>query len=149
MRKLGKILKLFISKEKYEGRINQSELALDEDGVFIDKFYGKDKVRSILITSVKAYEMVKNLGIQINHGDLGENILVDFDLNILEVGSKIQINKTILEITQECTICNHLSKIDKRVPKILSKDRGIFARVIQSGLIKAGEEVMYLEKSNG
>ncbi len=59
MKILGKIVELFISKEKYDGRINQTELAVDEDGVFIDKFYAKDRERSILIASTKAYDMVK------------------------------------------------------------------------------------------
>lgn len=141
MELLGKITDLFISKEKYDGRINQAELVLDENGVFIDKFYGKDKVRSILISSINAYDIVKEKEISIDYGELGENILVDFDLQLLKVGMQLKINKVILEITQNCTICDHLSKIDKQVPSLLKEDRGIFTKVVTGGLIKKGSQV--------
>lgn len=141
---LGKITELFISKENYDGRINQTELAVDENGVFIDKFYGKDKVRSILIASTKAYDIVREKKIDIDYGELGENILVDFDLSLLKVGMQLKIGKVVLEITQNCTICDHLSKIDDRVPSILEYDRGIFAKVISGGLIKKGFEIKCL-----
>jgi len=146
---LGTTIELFISKEKYDGRIHQAELVLDEDGVFIDKFYGKDKGRSILISSTNAYDIIKEKKIPINYGDLGENILVDFDLQLLKVGMQLKIDKVILEITQNCTICNHLSIIDKRVPSLLQEDRGIFAKVVKNGLIKKGSQVRFIKGYNG
>lgn len=146
---LGKIVDLFISKEKYDGRINQTELAVDEDGVFIDKFYGKDKVRSILIASTQSYDIVREQGIDIDYGDLGENILIDFSLSLLKVGTQLKIGEVVLEITQNCTICNHLSKIDKRVPALLKTDRGIFAKVVSSGMIKKDYDIECLKECNG
>jgi MOSC domain-containing protein YiiM len=142
---LGKIIELFISKENYDGRINQTEISVDKDGVFVDKFYGKDKVRSILIASTNSYDIVKDKGIAIEYGELGENILVDFDLSLLKVGMKLKIGEVILEITQNCTICNHLSKIDERVPALLQSDRGIFAKVILGGVIKNRYEIKNLK----
>ena len=146
---LGKVIELFISKEKYDGRINQTELAVDEDGVFIDKFYGKDKVRSILIASTHSYDIVRGEGIDIHYGDLGENILVDFSLSLLKVGMQLKMGEVVLEITQNCTICDHLSKIDERVPKLLKSDRGIFAKVVTSGMIKKDYDIVCLKECNG
>lgn len=143
---LGNVVELFISKEKYDGRISQSELAVDKDGVFIDKFYGKDKIRSVLIASCKSYDIIKKEGIELQYGDLGENILVNFDLSLLKVGSQIEIGGVLLEITQKCTICNHLSKIDPKVPKLLKDDRGIFAKVITGGLIKLDQQIKFLKE---
>jgi len=143
---LGNIVELFISKQKYDGRINQSELSIDENGVFIDKYYGKDKVRSILIASTKSYEMVKQEDIEIDYGELGENILVDFDLSLLKIGMQLKIGEVVLEITQNCTICNHLSKIDERVPTLLQSDRGIFAKAILGGVIKKQDNIIYIKE---
>lgn len=143
---LGNVVELFISKEKYDGRISQSELVVDKDGVFIDKFYGKDKIRSVLIASCKSYDIIKKEGIELQYGELGENILVDFDLSLLKVGSQIEIGGVLLEITQKCTICNHLSKIDPKVPKLLKDDRGIFAKVITGGLIKLDQQIKFLKE---
>jgi MOSC domain-containing protein YiiM len=150
MKVLGNIIELFISKEKYDGRINQAELAIDENGVFIDKFYGKDKERSILIASTKAYDIVRENKIAIDFGQLGENILIDFDVTLLKEGTQLKIGEVVLEITQNCTICDHLSKIDSEVPVLLKNDRGVFAKVIAGGLIKKGFEVKsVLENDNG
>ena len=149
METFGKVVELYISKEKYDGRISQSELAVDEDGVFVDKFYGKDKVRSILIASTEAYELIRTNGIEITHGELGENILVDFDLDLFKVGMQFQIDNVVLEITQNCTICDHLSKIDERVPSLLENDRGVFAKVLSKGIIYTKSDLQCIKNCNG
>jgi len=149
MKTFGKVVELYISKEKYDGRISQSELAVDEDGVFVDKFYGKDKVRSILIASTEAYELIRTNGIEITHGELGENILVDFDLDLFKVGMQFQIDNVVLEITQNCTICDHLSKIDERVPSLLENDRGVFAKVLSKGIIYTKSDLQCIKNCNG
>lgn len=138
---LGNIINLFISKKDFVDRINQSELIIDTDGVFIDKFYGQNTNRSVLITSLGSYEIAKQNGIDIHHGQLGENILIDFNLNMLELNKQFKIGDVILEISQQCTICNSLSKIDEKLPKLLEHDRGVFAKVIHGGIIKNGDKV--------
>ena len=141
----NKVKALFISKNGYDSRIKQSELSLDEDGVFVDKYYKKNQQRAILITSINAYNIVKENNIDINFGELGENILIDFDLSNLQLGTKIKIGQVILEITQKCTICNSLLKIDKRVPKLLEFDRGVFAKALNEGLVKKGDMVEFID----
>jgi len=140
--KLGIVEDLFISKEDIKDRLNQSEIVVDESGVFIDKFYDKDNNRSILITSLNSYDLAASKGIRLTYGQLGENILVDFPLSKLHVGDRLQISEVILEITQYCTLCNQLSNINVNLPTILEKDRGIFAKVIEGGIIRT-EDTMY------
>ncbi len=79
--------------------------------------------------------------IDINYGELGENILIDFNLDLLEIGMKLKIGEVVLEIAHNCTICDHLSKINKEVPTLLKNDRGVFAKVVVAGLIKKGFEI--------
>ena len=109
----------------------------------IDKFYGHNTNRSILITSLDSYEIAKQNNIDINYGQLGENILIDFNLNVLKLNMQLKIGEVILEISQQCTICNSLSKIDKKLPKLLEHDRGIFAKIITGGIIKQDDIVEY------
>jgi MOSC domain-containing protein YiiM len=148
--KLGDIEELFISKEDIKDRLSQSEIVVDEEGVFIDKFYGKNKERSILITSTEAYEIIEknHLG-KVPYGKLGENILVDFPLNKLQQGDQLQIGKVILQITRRCTLCDHLSEIDERVPELLKDHRGVFAKVIQGGIIESEDTVYCVGSING
>jgi MOSC domain-containing protein YiiM len=116
-------------------------LDMDNQGIVGDKHYGKDPNRTVLITSVKAYDILKQNGISASHGSLGENLVVDFDLDALKPGDQLQIGEVVVEIAQNCTLCNHLSAIDKRVPKLLRHDRGIFAKVVQGGRLHLNDEV--------
>lgn len=144
MKKVGKILKLFISIKGIEKRVERESLIVDKSGILEDKFYGKDLQRSILLSSNDSYLLTKEQGINLSYGELGENILMDFNPYSLDLGVQLQIGEVTLEITQACTICNHLSKIDKKLPKLLKKDRGIFAKVIQNGTIYEDDAIFML-----
>ncbi len=144
---VGNVLALFVSKTGEKIKTVQEKIFLDNKGVLEDKFYGKGALRSVLLTSKESYQMVKKEGIEITYGALGENILMSYNPYHLPAGSKIQIADVILQISQNCTICNHLSVIDKKVPKILKNDRGVFAQVIQGGTISLDDKVYVLELS--
>jgi MOSC domain-containing protein YiiM len=135
---VGDVLALFVSKK----RVNQ--MFLDSGGVIDDKFYGKDINRSVLISTIESYQIAQDKDIELEHGALGENILIDYNPYNLQSGTKIQIGSVILEISQSCTLCKSLTKLDNRLPKLLKDDRGIFAKVIQSGDIKYRDSVYIL-----
>lgn len=142
---IGKVLKLFISTASDSKRVDESVIAVNELGVLGDKFYDKDTQRSILIASIDSYNLVKEYDIEMPFGYLGENLLIDYNPYSLSIGTKLKIGNTILEISQNCTICNHLSVIDKRIPKLLKNDRGIFAKVVNDGEIKVDDSIYILE----
>ena len=142
--KTGKVIELFISN-KDRGRENKDEITLDSQGICDDKFYGKEVDRSILITSHDSYLMAKENGIDAPYGSLGENILIDINPYSLNSGAQLFIGEVVLEITQNCTICNSLAKVDVNLPKVLKSDRGIFAKTIKSGKIRKGDIVNILK----
>ena len=135
MKEVGKVLNLFKSKQKVD------EILLDESGIVGDKFYAKDINRSVLLISQDSYDLAKKAGINPPSGSLGENILLSFNPYNLPLGTKIRIADVVLEISQNCTICNSLSKIDAKLPKLLKSDRGIFAKVVDSGIIKLNDKI--------
>ncbi|HHH37342.1 MAG TPA: MOSC domain-containing protein [Epsilonproteobacteria bacterium] len=135
----GKVLELYISLEGDTPRSTKEEIFVDEKGVVGDKFYGRDTQRSILITAVESYNLAKRRGIDIPLGSLGENILVDYDPYDIPVGTPFQIGDALLEITQNCTLCKSLTKIDSKLPKLLKDDRGVFAKVLKNGMIRIGD----------
>ena len=141
---IGKVLELFISI-KGKDRESRDEILVDENGIIEDKFYAKNQERSILITSNDSYILAKNNNIDTNYGTLGENILIDINPYNLSVNDKIIIGTVELIITQNCTICNSLSKVDVKLPALLKCDRGIFAKTLQSGKIRKGNKVKILK----
>jgi len=135
---VGSVLELFVSKK------HVTNMFLDNDGVLNDKFYGKDINRSVLISTIESYQIAQHKDIMLEHGALGENILIDYNPYNLQSGTKIQIGSVILEISQNCTLCKSLTKLDNRLPKLLKDDRGIFAKVIKSGEIRYRDKVYIL-----
>ncbi len=145
-KRVGKIIELFISTKESSTRVNKPLLELELAGAVGDKFYDKDNSRSILITSEDSYNLIKEYDIEMPYGYLGENILMDYNPYELNMGSRFQIGTAVLEISQNCTICNHLSTLDKRIPKLLKNDRGIFAKVVKPGKISKGDDIYMLEE---
>ena len=145
---VGQVLDLYISV-KGKGREKKEFIDVDANGILDDKFYAKDTNRAILLTSKDSYSLAKKNGIDVEYGLLGENILIDINLYDLKVGDKLCIGDTELEITQNCTICNSLSKIDKRLPSVLSCDRGIFAKTVVDAKIKKGDKVILKSSKKG
>ncbi|MDF1883425.1 MOSC domain-containing protein [Sulfurimonas sp. SAG-AH-194-C21] len=128
----GTVKELYITQnDTNKTRQNVNKIYVDNAGVINDKFYNKNVMRAILITSVESYLLAKDNQINIQAGSLGENILIDINPYNLIQGDRIKIGNTILEITQNCTLCQGLSSIDSKLPKLLKNDRGIFAKYIE------------------
>jgi len=138
---VGTVISLFISVDRSSVRLEKERVTLDEKGIRRDKYYDTNIQRSVLITSLASYTLANDHHIKMPYGSLGENLLIDFNPYHLTSGDKLQMGDVILEISQNCTMCDHLSKIDEQLPTLLKDDRGIFAKVIQSGEIKKEDEV--------
>ena len=143
MTKVGNISSLFYATSN--GSTLASVLLLDEKGIVKDKHYNKDKERSVLIASLDSYVLAKNNGIDVPYGSLGENLLIDYNPYQLQAGARLKIADVTLEISQHCTLCKSFTKIDEKLPELLKNDRGIFAKVIESGSIKKGDDIYLLD----
>ena len=141
---IGEVLELFVSVKGDSKRIAKTVIELNEEGIVGDKFYAKDRERSILLTTIESYSMAVSNNIHMPYGSLGENILIDYNPYALPLGTKIQMGEVVLEVVQNCTICNHLSSIDKSLPKLLKDDRGIFVKVVEAGFIEKGDKLYLL-----
>ncbi len=94
-----------------------------------------------------AYQLAKDKNIDLPESSLGENMLFDFDPHSFASGTRFEIGSAVLEITEPCTLCSHLVKYDKRLPKLILNKRGQYFRVIKSGKIKAGDSVKLLNNN--
>jgi MOSC domain-containing protein YiiM len=139
----GKVLELFITKDDAnKTRVSKQTVTVDNNGIQEDKFYAKNEERAILITSEQSYKMALDNDIIIDTGLLGENILIDINPYHLLGGQRLKIGDSILEITQNCTLCKGLTNVNSKLPKLLKNDRGIFAKVISGeGKINVGDPV--------
>ena len=143
MTKVGNISSLYYSSA--DERAQVEELLFDAKGIVQDKHYDKNIERSVLIVSMDSYTLAKKHGIDVSYGSLGENILMDYNPYHLTSGTRLQIANVTLEISQHCTLCKSFTKVDVKLPKLLKDDRGVFAKVIESGSIKEGDTIYLLD----
>ncbi|RXJ84030.1 MOSC domain-containing protein [Arcobacter sp. CECT 8985] len=136
---IGKVIGTFSATKDttldYRPEVKSLNLIKDF-GIEHDKFAGKKLDRTVLIVGIESYEIAKRQGINLKYGSLGENILVDFDPHNYKVGDIFNIENTQIEITQICTVCSHLSKFDKKLPKLLNMHRGLYCKILTNGIVK-------------
>lgn len=111
-------------------------------GIKGDKFAGQEMDKSVMIVGKIAYDMATSQGIALQAGSLGENILLDIDPHKLDLGNRISIGETVLEITENCSMCKHLTVFDSRLPRLLHGHRGRYCKVVQDGTVLPGDLVL-------
>jgi len=128
--------------DKTKVRPKREKLELIKDyGIKNDKFALKNLEQSVLIVPIDAYDITQKEGIELEFGSLGENILVNFNIMDLDIGTKLKIGKATVQITQKCTMCNHLAIFDKKVPKLVRNHRGVYCKILESGEIVKDMEI--------
>lgn len=138
MKTIGKVLKTFSATKESSGLPRPSVESLNLIvglGIENDKFAGKKLEQTVMIVGMKSYEIALENEIKLELGSLGENILLDFDPHDFNIDEEIFIGDSIIKITQICTVCNHLSVFDKELPNLLKSHRGLYCKIIKSGLI--------------
>ena len=136
---VGKVIGTFSAKKEDSGlpRPKVGFLHLIEGfGIKDDKFANKDLDKTVMIVGEYSYNLAKENAINIEFGSLGENILFNFNPHEYNIGTKFKIGETVIKITENCTICNHLSVFGKKLPSILKDCRGIYCTILKSGVIK-------------
>ncbi len=108
---------------------------LKDFGIENDRFAGSNVDRSVMIVGMRAYDIAKKHGIELVHGSLGENILLDFDPHDYIDGTIFKIGDAHIQITEACSLCNHLSVFDKRLPSLVLNHRGLYCKVIKGGRV--------------
>lgn len=97
-------------------------------------------LRQILLVGQGAYE---DLGLP--PLTLRENILLDFDTSSLSSGTVLRVGQDVLLwLTFQCEACGHLNSHHDGLSKLIGTRRGVLARVVNGGLIRAGDAVRNL-----
>ncbi len=148
MPKTIKVISVNISKEKGTVKLPVPEIKLNPEGVEQDAHAGKWHRQVSLLGNESFEKFSKEAGRQIAFGEFAENITTE-GLVLYETApfDRLKIGKTMLEITQIGKKCHGSScAIFKEVGNCVMPKEGIFARVLQGGTIKAGDQVEYLPK---
>ncbi len=115
---------------------------LADHGLENDAHAGSERQVSLL-----SYEKVEEFkkrakDVSIVPGIFGENLLIKgYDLSLMSPGTRLVSNDVLLEITQIGKQCHTGCEIMKTTGECIMPQNGVFARVLQGGVISKGDEI--------
>ncbi|MDR5586823.1 MULTISPECIES: MOSC domain-containing protein [Clostridium] len=139
---MGKIMAICISEKRgtQKKRIEKANLVKDF-GIENDAHAGNWH-RQVSLLSYEKIEDFKAKGAEVNDGAFGENVIVQgFNLKDLPIGSLLTCGNIKLEITQIGKECHAHCEIYKKMGECIMPTNGVFAKVIEGGQMKIGDEI--------
>ncbi len=75
-------------------------------------------------------------------GVIRENITTEgLNVNGLELGQRLRVGATLLEVSAVCTPCDQLEKVRPGLRRELHGRRGMLCKVIEGGSIRPGDPI--------
>jgi len=144
----AKVISVNISRKTGQKKNGvDSVCAIAEKGLEDDAHaVGGDRQISLLATE-SIQRMIKE-GAQVGPGDFAENITTEgVDLLKLPIGCRLKVGEAIIEVTRHGKECPAPCAIYYQVGYCVMPTDGIFARIIEGGLIKPNDPIRLVEKS--
>ena len=148
-KRTGKLISIYAGANKGTGKvaIETAEL-IPAHGISGDHHAGLKPQRQVSLLAAETLREIAASGIVISPEELSTNLLTEgIALDLLAVGTKLQIGAAVIEITEARKPCGALTKIDRRLPKATYQRCGQFARVIKGGIIYAGDKIEIINQT--
>ena len=144
---MGIIKAICISEEKGTLKKNIDECMLIENfGLENDAHAGSERQVSLLSYEIENAFFEKN-ELDLEAGVFGENLLVSgFDFKKMAIGTKLKCGDVVLEITQIGKECHTGCNIREKTGDCIMPREGVFAKVVNGGKIKVGDEMSIVKR---
>lgn len=104
--------------------------------------HGGNWHRQVSLLSADKIAAFNARGANVQPGAFGENLVVEgFDFRALPVGTLLRCGDVLLEMTQIGKECHSHCEIYKRMGECIMPTQGVFARVLELGEIRVGDEM--------
>ena len=141
---MGKLLAICTSPRR--GTVKtpvESAVLTPEWGIETDAHGGNWHRQVSLLSAEKIEQFRKKLWVE--YGAFGENLVVEgSDLRTLPVPSRLAVGGAVLELTQIGKECHNDCAIRQKTGDCIMPREGVFARVVQGGIIRVGDPVTLL-----
>ncbi len=146
---MGKVIAVCISEKKGTVKNDAGSAEVIRDyGLKGDAHAGSERQVSLL--SYERFAEFKKLNegrVDIKPGVFGENLLVEgFDFKKLKIGTVLKCGTCVLELMQIGKKCHTGCEISKIAGKCIMPVEGVFARVLESGVIRNGDEMVIVPR---
>ncbi len=142
---MASVLAVCISENKGERKKPVEAVELRENHGIVGDGHAGDWHRQVSLLAQESIDKMRAMGLDVSAGDFAENITTSgIDLVSLPIGSRLQIGKAELEVTQIGKECHTRCAIFYQAGDCVMPKEGIFARVLAGGTIKQGDTVQRL-----
>jgi MOSC domain-containing protein YiiM len=105
-------------------------------------FEGCAHARAVSLRQVLLVDSETLQAMNLSPGIIRENITTS-GLNVkgLEIGQKLRVGETRLEVSAACMPCDQLEKVRPGLEKEIWGRRGMLCRVLEGGIIRRGDPI--------
>jgi MOSC domain-containing protein YiiM len=141
-----KIVSIAVSKKKGTRKIPVEEAFLSRDHGLVGDAHAGKWHRQVSFLPSESIQKAREEGLEVTFGDFAENIATTgIDWKTLPIGSQVRLGDTVLvEITQIGKECHNKCAIYYKAGDCIMPREGVFARVLEEGTIRCGDEITVL-----
>jgi MOSC domain-containing protein YiiM len=133
-----------INKEKGR-KFSTLEVELVKDLGISGDFHAKGGDRQVSLLASESIAKMREKGLTLDDGAFGENIITEgINLISLNIGRHLKIANTEIEITKIGKECVKRCEIYYQTGDCIMPREGVFAKVLNGGVIKKGDEIKIL-----
>lgn len=142
MNTTGRLMAISVSDVKGTRKRNVPAAQLVADwGIAGDAHAGRWH-RQVSLLAVESIATMVARGLTVGPGDFAENLATEgIDLKNLPIGAQLSVGETVLAITQIGKVCHARCAIYEAAGDCVMPREGVFARVLQGGVIRVGDAV--------
>lgn len=143
---MGKVISINTSSKKgIRKRPVEKAFLMENFGLEGDAHASSLWHRQVSLLGIESIKKARETGVDVGWGDFAENITTEgIDLVSLPIGTKLKIGQAIAQVTQIGKHCHTKCEIYNQVGDCIMPKEGIFVRILESGEVKKGDEVLIL-----
>lgn len=139
----ARVIATCISKNKGERKTPVDSVELRPEHGLVGDAHAGEWHRQVSLLAKESIDKMRAMGLDVDSGDFAENITTEgIDLVGLPVGTRLRVGETLLEVTQIGKECHNRCAIYYQAGDCVMPKEGIFARVIEGGVVKPGDEIV-------
>lgn len=146
---MGKVLAICTSSVRGTQKQSVESAFFQENMGILGDAHAGNWHRQVSLLGAEKIEEFNKRGAEVTDGAFGENLVVEgFDFRFLPVGTLLRCGEVLLEITQIGKECHKHCAIYQKMGDCIMPREGVFARVLQSGQMHVGDEMVLEERKS-
>ncbi len=139
---MPKVVAVCISEKRGTVKKPVETISLKIDHGIVGDAHAGSWHRQVSLLANESVDRMRAMGLELDAGVFAENILTEgIDLKDLPIGTRLRIGKVLLAVTQIGKECHNGCEIRKKTGFCVMPTDGIFAKVLEEGTIRAGDEI--------